>query len=67
MKDLNEITKTAFQAARYGLDIAATSVTYASDLLRDVSKHLRETGERIQCEPSARCTPNATQETPPPR
>lgn len=51
MTDTTRITSDLFHSlrgyARLGLDLASTSVSYAGDLLKDVSRHLRQTGERL--------------------
>lgn len=64
MKDLETLVKLGTGWARYGLDVAATSVDYASGLLRDVSKQLRETGRAIDA-PTAPIEPGAPAESEP--
>lgn len=58
IKDLYGFVRVGSTWARYGLDVAATSVDYAGNVLHDVSKQLRETGRRIDTNCSECCTPS---------
>jgi hypothetical protein len=44
----NEIVESARQFASFGLNIASTAVGYAAQVLRDVEKGLRESGDRFK-------------------